>query len=353
MSQSIEDLSAKFEDLEGGLTKKLEGIETLLQKMADKLDNNSNRLLRLEAAPPPPPQQPAPTRPATAPPHPPLRWVNPLDLNAAPQQEACPSAPSSERPSGHRNAHELRDVGGGILGSHPPHPGNGTLNGTPLYFEHQFGSHASTSKPSHMPKMDFPKFSGENPRLWADQCEMYFEIYSVSDALKTSFAALNFEGPAAAWLQTLELRGRIRSWSTLRKAVCDRFDKDQYQNHLRQLDNLCQTDSVTEYYEKFEQLSHNILLYNQSYDDTYFVTRFLSGLKAEIRIPIQLHRPQNVDTASALALLQEAEGEHSQKKEISKTEMNTSVRGYSRQALAHDKIKSKAEVKKPGEQSKL
>lgn len=51
---------------------------------------------------------------------------------------------------------------------------------------------------------------------------------------------------------------------------------------------------------------HNLLLYNPNYDETYFVTRFLAGLKEDIRTCIVLHRPPYVDTASTLALLQEA-----------------------------------------------
>jgi len=136
---------------------------------------------------------------------------------------------------------------------------------------------------------------------------MFFELYSVTESLKTRFAALNFTGVATSWLQTYELRGRVTSWSTLCKVVCDRFDLDQYQTFLRQLDSLKQTGSMTEYYEQFEHLSHSILLYNSSYDDTYFVTRFLGGLRDDIRSIIALHRPSSVDTASALAILQEEE----------------------------------------------
>jgi len=50
-----------------------------------------------------------------------------------------------------------------------------------------------------------------------------------------------------------------------------------------------------------------ILLYHNSYDDTYFVTRFIADLKEDIRSVIALHQPKDVDTASALALLQLAE----------------------------------------------
>ena len=48
-------------------------------------------------------------------------------------------------------------------------------------------------------------------------------------------------------------------------------------------------------------------MYNDAYDDTYFVTRFVDGLKEEIRSVISLHKTIDVNTASALALLQEEE----------------------------------------------
>ena len=47
------------------------------------------------------------------------------------------------------------------------------------------------------PKLEFPKFNGQNLRLWKDCCELYFEVYGVSDALKPRFAALNFKDTAA------------------------------------------------------------------------------------------------------------------------------------------------------------
>lgn len=53
--------------------------------------------------------------------------------------------------------------------------------------------------------------------------------------------------------------------------------------------------------------SRSCPMYNTAYDDTYFVTRFLGGLKEEIRAAIGLHRPKNVLAASSLALLQEEE----------------------------------------------
>jgi len=114
------------------LTKKFESFESLMTQALDKLLAHSecmeSRLLRLESAPP----SAAPPRSQKAPPQPPSRWVNPFDLNMAPQLAARPSASASERPSGHGNVNGHRDDGGGILGAHPPRPVTGMPLDPPL-----------------------------------------------------------------------------------------------------------------------------------------------------------------------------------------------------------------------------
>lgn len=74
---------------------------------------------------------------------------------------------------------------------------------------------------------------GENPRWWRDQCVLYFEVYTIHAPLKTRFAALNFQGAAATWLQTVQRRGRITDWDKLCELVFAKFDKDQYSIQLR------------------------------------------------------------------------------------------------------------------------
>jgi hypothetical protein len=145
--------------------------------------------------------------------------------------------------------------------------------------------------------MEFSKFDGNNLRLQRDNY-MFFEVYVMDPSLKTRFNALNFQGAVASWLQTIQRRGRVTDWGVLYERVMGRSDKDQYhyQLMLSQFDVLHQTGSVMEYQEEFEKLAHGLLLYNNSYDDTYFVTRFVAGLKDDIRRVIALHRPKNVDT---------------------------------------------------------
>ncbi|XP_066317156.1 uncharacterized protein [Miscanthus floridulus] len=136
---------------------------------------------------------------------------------------------------------------------------------------------------------------------------MFFELYAVHPSLKTRFAALNFRGVAKTRLLTVQRNGRIEDWVQLCDLVMNRFDKNQYQLLLKRFEVLKQSGSVDDYQAEFEKLAQGILLYNSNYDDTYFVTRFVAGLKEEIRSVITLHRPKDVDTASALALHQEEE----------------------------------------------
>jgi len=166
----------------------------------------TSRIQQLEAAPPLPPPPPPP-RPATAPPQPPPRWTNPFDLNLAPHPVTRTSATTGERPSGHRNDNTHRADGGGILGSHPPRPVTGIAFVADPPPDHRELARDSSSRNPHMPKLHFPVFDGDNPRLWRDRCEMYFE-------------ALNFKGVAANWLQTLERKRCVSDWEEFCKKRC-------------------------------------------------------------------------------------------------------------------------------------
>lgn len=155
---------------------------------------------------------------------------------------------------------------------------------------HEVVTHEPVSHHPPFPKIEFPKFDGENPRLWHDRCVMYFEVYKVHASLKTHFAALNFTGPAAIGLQTVQRKGWVPDWESLCALVFAKFYKDQYQIQLRHLEALNkQTGMVLDYQRRFEELAHGILLYNPAFDYTFLVTKFLGGLKEEIRAAILLH----------------------------------------------------------------
>lgn len=160
------------------------------------------------------------------------------------------------------------------------------------------------------PKMDFPRFDGENPKVWEQECEMYFEIYQVQDSFRTRYAALNFRGTAALWLPNVQAQRRIEDWGEMCRLVHANFGKNRYIKYRRQMRGLKQTCTVTDYCEKFEILRNQLLLYNPALDEAFFVEEFLHGLRDDIRSAIHLHCPQDLDTASLLALMQEEDLEN-------------------------------------------
>lgn len=50
---------------------------------------------------------------------------------------------------------------------------------------------------------------------------------------------------------------------------------------------------------------HQLLAYGGANEPIYFVTKFVDGLKDNIRLAVMMLRPQDLDTACSLALLQE------------------------------------------------
>ena len=157
------------------------------------------------------------------------------------------------------------------------------------------------------PEMDFPKFDGEDYQVWLDNCELYFEIYGVSELMKVKFAALNCVGNAALWLKMAQKRRQFVHWHDLRTAVQEKWGKNKHKFHMRQLLLLSQTSSVDEYTSKFDTLRHQILLADPHTSEVFFVERYIAGLRPEIRTAAILHQLEDVDTASCLALLQEVE----------------------------------------------
>jgi len=160
MTQALDKLS--------GLEAWRTSAEEATGRILTQFERLTVRLQRLETAPPHPPPPLPPMRPTTVPHLSSSRWTDPFDLNLAPPPATRPSTSNGERPSGHRDDHHHRDAGGGILGSHPPHPVTGMPpKPDPLHSEsHGFASHSSRSP--HLSKLSFPVFDGENPRLWRD-----------------------------------------------------------------------------------------------------------------------------------------------------------------------------------------
>jgi hypothetical protein len=164
---------------------------------------------------------------------------------------ASPSAGvSSDGPNGHHSNTINQDCGYGRVYTQTHDPVKGTLlhppppNSPPrsfskpildlFVFAQQFdqGFIGSVGK---LPKINFPKFDGENPRLLQSCNENYFDMYVVELDVCVRVATMHFEGPTARWLQSMHHRIRHAIWTEPCSWIHDRFGQDQQESLICQL----------------------------------------------------------------------------------------------------------------------
>jgi hypothetical protein len=228
------------------------------------------------------------------------------------------------RPDGHREDHHPQGIVSRASKAMAPALGKGTRKfpNTPVKFDmtnrsdagadsftHESRSYNRTN--SRPPKTDFPKFDGENPKWWKGVCEKYFALYDVEHDTWASFASMHFVGNAALWLQTYEAEHDIDSWEELCVAIHEKFGKNKHHRYLQAIERCRQKETVALYYQQFEELRHKILIHNKHYDEAFFVTKFVKGLRKDIQRAIHLHHPRTVDAALSLAETQEELSEES------------------------------------------
>jgi hypothetical protein len=113
------------------------------------------------------------------------------------------------------------------------------------------------------------------------------------------------EGNAALWLKAYRLRHEISTWTALMVAVEEKFGADDHRKYMKQLLSLQQRGTVEEYQVQFEELSYQIAIQNPHYDEQFYVSQFIKGLKHEIRAAVESQVPETVERASLLALVQQ------------------------------------------------
>lgn len=66
-----------------------------------------------------------------------------------------------------------------------------------------------------------------------------------------------------------------------------------------------QSSTVTDYVDRFSTLFDQLKAYQPDPDMHYYISRFIDGLRDDIRMVVALHKPSTLDSAFSLALLQE------------------------------------------------
>lgn len=155
------------------------------------------------------------------------------------------------------------------------------------------------------PSISFPQFTGENPNMWKTMCKQYFSMFGIHRTFWVPMAALNFSGVAAIWLQSVQKNLNSFDWESFSALLTTRFGRDRHQLLIRQFYTIKQTSTVADFIERFELIINHLRSYSDSIHPFYFLTRFVKGLRADIRAVVMVQRPPDLDTACALVLLQE------------------------------------------------
>ncbi|CAD6263834.1 unnamed protein product [Miscanthus lutarioriparius] len=226
------------------------------------------------------------------------------------------------RPSGHGVDTPPRENEFRVVTTLTHSPANGT-NSLPQFHGTAYDLYTARNKPpdphswppGRLPKFPFPTFHGENVRLWISNAEDYFDMYQVESHLWRKIAKQQFKDTAARWIQSIEPLLKSLDWPTFCRMLHERFGRDQHQILIRRMFHIHQESTVTDYVERFSELIDQLKAYNPNIDMLYYTTRFVDGLREDIRSVIVVQRPQNLDTAYTLALLQEEVADPSKRKD--------------------------------------
>ena len=148
----------------------------------------------------------------------------------------APTREEEVQANGHRqqHVHQGRDARALVLHpalvtGEPPPPDQPLCNPTltlPL---------SQNTKEYHLPKTDFPRFDGIDPKLWKDKAEKYFRLFKVPAHMWSPFATMHFNTTAARWLQTYEAQHSVETWAELCVALDSKYVKDNYHQHMKDI----------------------------------------------------------------------------------------------------------------------
>lgn len=219
--------------------------------------------------------------------------------------------PSANGPSGHRADTHHRDEGFGTVFTQFPIPVKGTTH-PPSSIPHKpsscsYDSHSDFSLRGKLPKLNFPNFEGNNPKLWLFGCEDYFNMYDVDTSIWVKVVVMQFQvsSSAARWALSVDRQLKRVGWGEFGAMLIDRFGRDQQELLIRQLFHIRQTSSVAEYISRFNELVDQLIAYGHTTDPLYYSTRFVDGLRDDIRSVVLVQQPSTRNTACTLAMLQE------------------------------------------------
>lgn len=154
-------------------------------------------------------------------------------------------------------------------------------------------------------KLDFPRFSGDDPTEWFNRVEQYFEYQATADNQKVTMAAYHLEGEANQWWQwlrkILQIEGQVASWERFQEELWARFGPSACEDFDEALSRIKQVGTLRDYQRKFERLGNKVKGWTQK----ALVGTFMGGLNTEIADGIRMFKPQSLKDVINLAKMRD------------------------------------------------
>ncbi|KAH7560795.1 hypothetical protein JRO89_XS10G0104300 [Xanthoceras sorbifolium] len=136
---------------------------------------------------------------------------------------------------------------------------------------------------------------------WVFPCEQYQRVTVLTEAELLYLATVHLEGDAVPWYQWLEHSMGQMTWEQFKRALQTRFGSLEEANVGGTLTKLRQTGTIKEYRLQFERLANRI----RDLLESFLISCFLSGLRDDIKVGVQLLKPVSLLQAFELARFQE------------------------------------------------
>ncbi|KAK2966031.1 hypothetical protein RJ640_012290 [Escallonia rubra] len=141
--------------------------------------------------------------------------------------------------------------------------------------------------PPRLPKLSFPRFSGDDPRGWVRKAEQYFDLCPVHEDYKVPYASVHFDAQAEHWYAAYIKPIENVDWDFFVRDLYARFSVLTGVSVLGEFNKLHQMGTVDDYFNRFEALRAQVVQEFDYLDESYFCMSFIGGLRPEIQSRVE------------------------------------------------------------------
>ena len=154
-------------------------------------------------------------------------------------------------------------------------------------------------------KLDFPRYSGDDPTVWLDRVMQYFDYQGTRGERKVVLAAFHLDGEANQWWQWLKKvyheENKVVTWEKFKKELLVRFGPTEADDFDEALSRICQHGTLKEYQREFERLANRV----DGWPQKALVGTFMGGLKEDIASETRMFKPKTLFEAIELARIKD------------------------------------------------